>query len=122
MDGKRMSANDFIAIQRGRHTLIARLNHQLQGRILVTPTTPITAPELAPLEANDDTFHAVNLLALRNTMPGNILNLCGVALPNGEDGDGMPTSILFSAPHGDDEKLLAVAVEIERVLAEAAAR
>jgi aspartyl-tRNA(Asn)/glutamyl-tRNA(Gln) amidotransferase subunit A len=117
LDGKKMMANDLIAIQRGRQKMIARLHSQLQGGLLVTPTTQITAPELAPLEASDETFHAVNVLALRNTMPGNILDLCGVALPNGQDHDGLPTSILFSAAHGEDEKLLAAAIEIERVIA-----
>ncbi len=58
------------------------------------PTTPITAPEVAPLEADDETFHKVNLMALRNTMLGNILDLCAVAMPNGRDANGMPTSFL----------------------------
>ncbi|MEO8667256.1 MAG: amidase family protein [Bauldia sp.] len=121
MQGKKMMANDLLAIQRGRQALIARLHRQLQGRLLVTPTTPITAPELAPLEASDETFHAVNLLALRNTMPGNILDLCGVALPNGHDAEGLPTSILFSAAHGEDEKLLSAALDIERIVSVSAA-
>ena len=50
-------------------------------------------------------------------MAGNILDHCGVALPNGRNGEGMPTSLLVSAGHGDDERLLAAAIEIERVVA-----
>jgi aspartyl-tRNA(Asn)/glutamyl-tRNA(Gln) amidotransferase subunit A len=84
------------------------------------PTTPITAPEVAPLEADDDLFHKVNLRALRNTMLGNILDLCAVALPNGHDANGMPTSLLVSAGHGDDERLLGYALEIERIVRKAA--
>lgn len=119
MDGKRMSANDLLSIQRGRTRLIAKFRGQLGAALLVMPTTPITAPEVAPLEASDDTFHAVNLLALRNTMLGNVLDLCGVALPDGRDGNGLPTSLLASAGHGDDERLLSYALEIERVLHDA---
>ena len=55
-------------------------------------------------------------MALRNTTLGNILDLCGVALPNGRDANGMPTSILFSAARGDDDRLLGYALEIERVI------
>jgi len=117
MDGKKMTANDLLSIQRGRQRLIPKLVRQLDGALLVWPTTPITAPEVAPLEASDETFHEVNLRALRNTMPGNILDLCAVALPNGWDRAGMPTSILVSAAHGEDEKLLAASLEIERVIA-----
>ncbi len=122
MDGKRMSAHDVLTIQRERRRLITAFENQLGDAILVMPTTPITAPAVAPLEADDDLFHKVNLTALRNTMLGNILDLCGVAVPNGRDGDGLPTSILFSAPHGADERLLGVALAVEGIVADAAAR
>jgi aspartyl-tRNA(Asn)/glutamyl-tRNA(Gln) amidotransferase subunit A len=121
MDGKRMTAFDLLSIQRGRQRMIPKLIRQLRGALLVMPTSPITAPEVAPLEKSDEIFHRVNLLALRNTMLGNILDLCAVAMPNGVDHDGMPTSILFSAPHGEDERLLAASLELERIVASAAA-
>ena len=37
---------------------------------------------------------------------GNFLDWCGVAIPSGVDKDGMPTSLLLSAPHGRDTALL----------------
>ena len=117
VDGKRMTAFDVLSIQRGRQRMIPKLTRQLRGALLVMPTSPITAPEIGPLEKSDEVFHKVNLLALRNTMLGNILDLCAVAMPNGVDHDGMPTSILFSAPHGEDERLLSAALEFERVVA-----
>ncbi len=119
MDGKRMSAHDVIAIQRGRIAIRSALREQMAGALLAWPTTPITAPELAPLEASDETFHRTNLLTLRNTMPGNVLDLCCVAMPNGRSAAGMPTSLLVSASHGEDERLLGAAIEIERVIGEA---
>ena len=122
MDGKHMSANDLLSIQRGRNKLIPKFHAQLGAALLVMPTTPITAPEVAPLEASDEVFHRVNLRALRNTMLGNILDLCGVALPNGRDSKGLPTSFLVQAGHGDDERLLGHALEIERIVSDAARR
>lgn len=120
LDGKRMSANDLLSIQRGRQRLIPKFHARLGGALLVMPTTPITAPEVAPLEADDDMFHSINLRALRNTMFGNILDLCGVAMPNGRDANGMPTSFLVQAGRGEDERLLGHALEIERIVREAA--
>jgi aspartyl-tRNA(Asn)/glutamyl-tRNA(Gln) amidotransferase subunit A len=117
IDGKRMTAFDLLSIQRSRQAMIPKLTRQLRGAILVMPTSPITAPEVAPLEKSDELFHKVNLLTLRNTMLGNILDLCGVAMPNGTAGDGMPTSILFSAPHGEDERLLSAAAALEPIVA-----
>jgi aspartyl-tRNA(Asn)/glutamyl-tRNA(Gln) amidotransferase subunit A len=120
MQGKAMSANDVIAIQRMRQRAIPKLSEFLGGAFLVQPTCPMTAPEVAPLEADDALFHKVNLLASRNTTLGNILNLCAVALPNGTNTAGLPTSFQLAAPHGEDERLLATALEVERVLKMAA--
>ena len=119
MDGKKMSAFDILSIQRGRQNMIPKLIRQLRGALLVMPTSPITAPEVAPLEKSDELFHKVNLLALRNTMLGNILDLCAVAMPNGHDAGKMPTSILFSAPRGEDERLLSAAAALEPIIAAA---
>ncbi|WP_108610401.1 amidase family protein [Aminobacter sp. MSH1] len=116
MDGKRMSADDVLSIQRGRTRLIPKFLGQLGAALLVMPTTPITAPDVAPLEVDDELFHKINLRTLRNTMLGNILDLCGVAMPNGRDGKNMPTSVLISAGHGDDDRLLGYALEIERIV------
>ena len=116
MAGKRMAASDVLSIQRERARLIPMLSAQMAGALLVMPTTPITAPEVAPLEADDDLFHKINTRTLRNTTPGNVLDLCGVAIPNGRDGNRMPTSFLMSACHGEDEKLLGYALEVERII------
>jgi aspartyl-tRNA(Asn)/glutamyl-tRNA(Gln) amidotransferase subunit A len=116
LGGKKMSACDVISIQRGRQQLIPAVLAQMAGALLVMPTTVITAPEVGPLEANDELFHKVNSRTLRNTTIGNVLDLCAVALPNGRDGKGLPTSILFSAGRNDDDRLLSYALEIERVI------
>jgi aspartyl-tRNA(Asn)/glutamyl-tRNA(Gln) amidotransferase subunit A len=119
LGGKRMSAFDVLSIQRGRQRLIPMIHAELAGALLAMPTTVITAPEVAPLEADDDLFHKVNMATLRNTALGNVLDLCGVAMPNGRDEKGLPTSLLVSAKHGDDTRLLGLALEIERAVAEA---
>ncbi len=116
MGGKGMSAADVISIQRARAELTAQLAERMGDTLIAMPTTAITAPEIAPLEADDDVFHRVNLKALRNTMIGNFLNLPGLALPNGIDADGMPTSLLISAMANDDERLLGYGLGLEPAL------
>lgn len=118
LGGKRMSANDILTIQRRRAQLIAQAAADLDGALLVMPTTPITAPEIAPLEADDDVFHRVNTLTLRNTAISNVLDMCGVAMPNGRDGKRLPTSFLVSAPWGEDERLLGAALAMETIVGE----
>jgi aspartyl-tRNA(Asn)/glutamyl-tRNA(Gln) amidotransferase subunit A len=116
MDGKKMSANDLLSIQRGRQRLIGKLKDLMGDALLIMPTTPITAPEVSLLESDDETFSTWNLRALRNTTVGNILDLCGIAMPNGRNANGMPTSILFSAGHGEDDRLLGAALAFEGIV------
>lgn len=118
LGGKRMSSHDLISILRHRGRLIAAFDQELDGALLAMPTAPHTAPEIAPLEADDAYFHKVNLKTLRNTMLGNFLATCGLALPSGRDAGGLPTSILFSAPCGQDELLLSYGLAIESALIE----
>lgn len=111
--GKRMTAVDLLAIQAMRRRLTPALVAELDGALLAFPTVPHAAPEIAPLEADVELYHQTNLRSLRNTMLGNILTTCGLALPTGLDGRGLPTSLLLSAPAGDDSRLLAIGLAAE---------
>ncbi len=114
--GKAMSAADLIRLHRARAAGMAAIRDRLDGAFLAMPTTPHVAPAIAPLEADDALFHSTNLKTLRNTMLGNFFNLPGVALPNGTDAGGMPTSFLLCTVGNDDERLLGAALDVERVL------
>ena len=114
--GKTMTAKGLLRLQRARVAAAKSLMARLDGALLAMPTTPHVAPEIAPLEADDALFHAVNLKTLRNTAIGNFLNLPGVAMPNGTGTAGMPTSFLLSAPGGHDTRLLGAALALEPVV------
>jgi aspartyl-tRNA(Asn)/glutamyl-tRNA(Gln) amidotransferase subunit A len=116
LGGKRLSGFDVLTLSAARTELAAELRDLMGDGLLVMPTTPHVAPAIAPLEADDDLFHAVNLRTLRNTMPANFLGMCSLALPSGWDPDGMPTSFMTMAPGGADERLLGLGLEIEGVL------
>lgn len=79
---------------------------ELDGAVLITPTVAHTAPELAPLMRDSTLFADTNLATLRLTMPGSLLDMPGIAFPTGTDSDGLPTSLLFSLPAGEDRRLL----------------
>jgi aspartyl-tRNA(Asn)/glutamyl-tRNA(Gln) amidotransferase subunit A len=114
MRGASMSAYDLLALQAKRTELQRKLRAELDGALLAFPTVPHTAPPVAPLEADPELFHAVNLKTLRNTMLGNFLNLPGFAIPSGTDANGLPTSILISAPAGSESLLFAASLAVER--------
>ena len=117
LNGKKMSARDFIAVREERARLTRALAAEMEGTtFLAMPSVAITAPEIAPLDADDDVFSRTNLLALRNTMIGNYFNLCGLTMPSGADARGLPAGIMFNAPARKDETLLCYGLSLDRVL------
>ena len=119
MRGAEMSAYDLVAIEAERERLITDFGQALAGgHFVAMPTTLITAPEIAAIEADDALFHETNLRALHNTMIGNFLRTCGLALPSGRDRDGLPTSILITGQGGDDAALLRAGLALEPALSE----
>ena len=112
--GHAMSAPALIKLQRARQKLMASLTERLNGSLIAMPTTPITAPSIELLESDDDLFHSINLKTLRNTAVGNFLNTPGVAIPNGKDKNGMPTSLLISGVANSDDFLLSAASLLEK--------
>ena len=116
LGGKAMSAADIISLERGRRKGMADIAVALDGALCAMPTTPHVAPAIAPLEADDKLFHKINLKGLRNTVIGSYLNMPGIAIPNGRDAAGMPTSFLLSAAGGEDERLLGAALGVERCI------
>jgi aspartyl-tRNA(Asn)/glutamyl-tRNA(Gln) amidotransferase subunit A len=114
--GRKMKAAELVALQRARAEDMATLAARLDGAFLAMPTAPHTAPKIAPLEADEERFHKVNLKTLRNTSIGNFLNLPGLAIPDGTDAKGLPTSFLLSTCGGDDDRLLGAGLGAEAVI------
>ncbi|WP_448195126.1 amidase [Pseudomonas aeruginosa] len=106
-------ASRQIRLYQAAERLKRQLPDELDGALLVTPTVAHVAPPLAPLAADDALFARTNLATLRLTMPGSLLDLPGVALPSGVDAQGLPTSLLLSAPSGADARLLRAALSLE---------
>jgi aspartyl-tRNA(Asn)/glutamyl-tRNA(Gln) amidotransferase subunit A len=112
-----MLAEDFNALQRGRVALQRSLWATLGDALLVMPTVPHVAPPIASVAADPDVFARVNLKTICNTLPGNMLNTCGLALPNGLGAAQMPTSLLLSAPAGQEARLLCAGIALAPIIA-----
>ncbi len=104
------------AVRSRRREIVALCREELGNRFLLTPTVAHAAPEIAPLDADTERYRRMNMRSLRITMAGNYLSFCGVSLPTGTDGGGMPTALLLSATDGRDGELLAAARTAERLL------
>ena len=98
MLGRAIAGHAVINLQRGRESLIAALADELKGALLVLPSTPMTAPPIDALEADDELFRVANLRAIHYTFLGNLFRMCGLALPSGTDAAGLPTGVQFLRP------------------------
>lgn len=80
---------------------------------VLVPTVPILPPNAQRLMEDEAYFVRANLLTLRNTRIGNLLNLPTVTLPTGQPGCG----ISVMGHSGRDRHLLRVAAGAEAALA-----
>ncbi len=117
-----MTATDYL----GRKMRLARAAAAANGRLadidaIVGPTTPITAPHLEDAREGEG-YRTHNMAALRNTQPGNLLALCGLTIPAGLDGSGMPVGLQLLARHGMDERVISIGLAVEAVIGPASRR
>ena len=113
---EKMTAVDLVEVMFQRRKLMDECNALIGDDLVIFPTTPVVAMDIAPLDADQDVFFQVNAKTLRNTTLGNFLDWCGVAIPSGVDHEAMPTGFLLSAQHGRDTDALSAALTIENLV------
>jgi aspartyl-tRNA(Asn)/glutamyl-tRNA(Gln) amidotransferase subunit A len=115
--GETMGAADYIELLQARRDWMARMNHATQGfDALLSPTVPVVAPLLPPLQASDEAFFAVNALLLRNPSVVNMLDGCALSLPCHRD-EEMPVGLMVWSGALADDTVLSVSLAIEAALA-----
>ena len=100
-----ITAAQYRKLKRAQAQLSRSLQRQWPRTVFAFPTAPFTAPRIADV-AQPERYALVNARALHHTMLGSFLDLPGMAVPTGVDGDGLPTSLLLSAAPGNEPSLL----------------
>jgi Asp-tRNA(Asn)/Glu-tRNA(Gln) amidotransferase A subunit family amidase len=90
--------------------------------VIVFPTTPCTAPEIA----NQRKFvvgdkERIYIVLAKNTIAGSCAGLPGISLPMGLSGNGLPVGLELDAGAGQDRNLLALARRVESLIGSLAA-
>ena len=117
--GAAISAADYIDLLQARKRWIHALETEVQGYdALLSPTVPMVAPAIAPLQDSDSRFFAINALLLRNPSVVNMLDGCGLSLPCHAPGH-LPVGLMVWGPALSDDNVLGVALRIEAALGEA---
>lgn len=116
MQGKGVSAADYLALCDRRKAWQARMTQRLQGfDALICPTVPMVAPPIADLLHDDDVFFKTNRLLLRNPSVVNFWDGCAFSLPCHAPGE-LPMGLMLSAGHGQDAALAGLALLVEEAL------
>ena len=111
-----LSALDYLA----RVARLADLARAAAARldtvdVIASPTLCLTPPLMSEV-ADADSHLRVNRRIVRNTAWVNYLGLCAITMPVGRDRAGMPVGLQLTAPARAEEKLLTIALAVERLL------
>jgi len=108
------------AIASGRRELIdvyrrAFKEHALDG--LLFPTVPVPPPAATPEASSFETFARL----ARNVDPRSNAGLPGLSVPAGLSAQGLPVGLEIDGLPGEDRKVLAIGVAVEKILGRIAA-
>ena len=108
--GENISAAEYIrwrreldGERRRAHDLFAEVD------LLVTPTTPIPAPDIAELKKNSEALRPAELVLLRNTRPFNVWGLPAISVPCGFSKSGLPIGLQIAGPRWREDLVLRLA-------------
>ena len=117
-NGDKVSATEYIQkrreldeVRRSIQSIFADVD------LLVTPTTPISAPPIAELTATPAALRPAELKLLRNTRPFNVWGLPAISVPCGFTQAGMPIGLQIAGPHWREDLVLCLAYAYEQATA-----
>ena len=116
--GRDVSAVEYVTLGWQRADFIRRIalvTADLDA--LLMPTVAIVAPEIAAF-GPEESYWRLNGLILRNTSLVNFLDGCAITLPIHAPGSA-PVGLMAVARHGEDHRLLAIALALEAALGSA---
>ena len=106
-------AVEYNLLQKIRVDLIEEFNKFLKNNFLLMPTVTIKPP-LQEKCKNNEFYDEANLISLRNTTLANYMNGCSISIPYFEN--KKPIGIMLNATTNEDDYLLRISSEIEKVL------
>jgi aspartyl-tRNA(Asn)/glutamyl-tRNA(Gln) amidotransferase subunit A len=113
--GAGIDAQTYIRARRDLDRLRRRsLNVFSSVDVLVTPTTPVSAPKAADYPSAFDGALALDGLLLRNTRPFNMYGFPTISVPCGMTSAGLPIGLQISGPPWEEQRVLALARAFEQ--------
>jgi aspartyl-tRNA(Asn)/glutamyl-tRNA(Gln) amidotransferase subunit A len=115
IQGKDVSATEYLSTTRAWAQLRAKVLQALRHvDALLVPTTMLPALPVADLDASLEAYNTRNLQYLRNTVIGNVLNLCGLSVPCGFTSQGLPIGLMIYGKPASEDVILRVGYAFEQ--------
>jgi aspartyl-tRNA(Asn)/glutamyl-tRNA(Gln) amidotransferase subunit A len=113
--GRLVSAADYLDAQRLRGVLAREFaSVWLHCDVLLTPTTPTTAPPIGLTNLTiGGVVEDVRLASTRLVRPFNVLGWPALSVPCGKSSEGLPIGLQLVAPAGKERLLLATGMAFE---------
>jgi aspartyl-tRNA(Asn)/glutamyl-tRNA(Gln) amidotransferase subunit A len=117
--GRYVLAEDYVRALAGRERLTREVDAALsQHDALILPSLPIPAPPIgASTVLVGSTAEPVRNLMLRLTQPFNLTGHPAIAIPSGQNADGLPCSVQLVGQRKQTDALLRVALACENLIA-----
>lgn len=115
--GGRVTASYYIEVLQGRQRLIETAARRMAGLdAFILPTVAILPPTIESFDDGDPEYYSrQNMLSLRNTAVGNLLDSCSISIPASAPGEPPVGLMLMGAPMAD-QALLQAAKTVERAI------
>jgi aspartyl-tRNA(Asn)/glutamyl-tRNA(Gln) amidotransferase subunit A len=114
--GSKQDAADYIELCNIRTSFMERIAKRIRKfDAVLMPTTPITAPALSDLAADQD-YVRINALVLRNPSIVNFIDGCAISIPCQEPGTA-PVGLSLFGLQNTDRQLLSAAAAVEATMA-----
>ena len=114
--GETVSAADYLELLQQRRRFVADVEAAARGfDALLMPTTPDTAPTIAEVVANDESYFRFNGRMLRNSALVNLFDGCALSIPCHRTGEA-PVGLMLAGLQGQDARVLSLGLAIESLL------
>ena len=111
--GEKVGAEEFAELVRRRARFIEEVDRAAAGYdAILMPTTPDTAPAIAEVVKDDDSYLRWNGRMLRNPALVNSFDGCALSIPCHEPGSA-PVGLMIAGTRNADRKILAIGQAIE---------
>ena len=114
--GEAVTAADYIELLQGRKRFVGEVGNAASGYdAMLMPATADTAPTIAEVTKDDESYFRWNGRMLRNASLVNLFDGCALSIPCQEPGTA-PVGLMIAGVAGTDRRILAIGLAVEAAL------